>query len=787
MVTTTLMGNSLQTKQHTLTVIDLHNRFIVFSTQIEEVTSVFIEYGSCYILTKSNLLFLDEKDLQSKLNSLYKKNMYDTAVKIAKNNQYDLEGLSEIFKHYGDHLYSKGNFAAAVEQYIKTIGFLEPSYVIRRFLDSRHTQYLTDYLQNIHKEGKASTDHTTLLLNCFTRLDRISELRTFLENYKQNHFDIDVAIKVCRKSCIEQALELARFNSKHDHAISIMIEDMMLYDDSVDYISKISYDDAERNIMKYGHILMDNVANKLVALLKKLCTDYIAKKCDESMMKKNDDENIFTVNYHNGNLFDERQQATPEDFINLFHDSKQLIDYIEYLIRNLPTCSSMLYNSLIEHYLTLWKGSENSSPEKNGIEHRLMELIKNYNQFYDNNHVLVLCQTYEFWLGTMLIYEDKKMYNLIVRHYLNTNDYSSLYTLCKRLGATDSSIWIHALNGLRSSNQIPASFLQEILQIIVTEKLQSPLQVLNILTSIENGPNLLSVRPYLIQIFQKEDDCINKDRDISEKYHHETEDLKKNIEVLQTEPIEFRGSICDACHQPLSLPSLFFLCKHSFHQDCIRSFSETEKDCMVCRKRNTQLIDQMHMQNEGRNKNEVFQTHLIDSNEPFNVVADYFSRSLFNKIVLLSDDETENVPQANEIVLIKKQSMAQQQRQPEKLQMSEGKMRLEEHLSRNQSHKVQLSEGRMRQMDRLPTQQIQPPHNQLKTKAWPQQQQQLPPKSVIPETRKKQEIKATYPISSNPFGDDDEDEGASSAEKIKYNDSLNPFADESGEFEILFK
>jgi vacuolar protein sorting-associated protein 11 len=352
MVTAPLRENPLNPKPYTLTVIDVVNRFIVFTTQIESVNSVFVEFGTCYVLTRDNTMFhLDEKDLHSKLSSLYKKNMYDTAVKIARNNQYDAEGLSGIFKQYGDHLYSKGNFAGAVEQYIKTIGFLEPSYVIRRFLDSRHTQYLTDYLQSVHKEGKASTDHTTLLLNCFTRLDRIAELKTFLENYKQNNFDIDVAIRVCRKSCIDEALELAKFNLKHDHAVGILIEDLKLYSDAVGYISNLAYDDAEKNLMKYGNTLMDHCPERVVELLKKLCTDYIVKKCDEPEQETDIDSDIFA--YRNGGF--ERERATPEDFIHLFSDSKQIIEYIEYLIVNLPTCSKVLYNSLIEHYLTLWK------------------------------------------------------------------------------------------------------------------------------------------------------------------------------------------------------------------------------------------------------------------------------------------------------------------------------------------------------------------------------------------------------------------------------------------------
>lgn len=131
-----------------LTVIDILNKFIVFSTPIESTKAILIEFGTCFIITTNKKVYhLDEKDLQSKLSLLFKKNLYDIAVRIAKSSQHDPEGLADIFKQYGDHLYGKGDFVAAVEQYIKTIGYLEPSYIIRRFLDSRHIHFLTEYLQ----------------------------------------------------------------------------------------------------------------------------------------------------------------------------------------------------------------------------------------------------------------------------------------------------------------------------------------------------------------------------------------------------------------------------------------------------------------------------------------------------------------------------------------------------------------------------------------------------------------------------------------------------------------
>lgn len=94
-----------------LTVIDILNKFIVFSTQLESAVAIFIEFGTCYIITANKTVYhLDEKDLQSKLKSLFGKKLYDIAVGIAKSNQYDLEGLSDIFRQYGDHLYIKGDY-----------------------------------------------------------------------------------------------------------------------------------------------------------------------------------------------------------------------------------------------------------------------------------------------------------------------------------------------------------------------------------------------------------------------------------------------------------------------------------------------------------------------------------------------------------------------------------------------------------------------------------------------------------------------------------------------------
>lgn len=68
---------------------------------------MFCEYGSVYVLaSKGEQLFqLTEKDTQSKLEILFKKNLYQMAIDLAQSSQYDQEGVIDIIRQYADHLY----------------------------------------------------------------------------------------------------------------------------------------------------------------------------------------------------------------------------------------------------------------------------------------------------------------------------------------------------------------------------------------------------------------------------------------------------------------------------------------------------------------------------------------------------------------------------------------------------------------------------------------------------------------------------------------------------------
>lgn len=97
--------------------------------------------------------------------------------------QFDVKVLAHATLHCFENNHSF--FGAAVKDLAvfshSTIGKLEPSYVIRKFLDAQRIHNLTAYLQALHRQSLANADHTTLLLNCYTKLKDSSKLEEFIK------------------------------------------------------------------------------------------------------------------------------------------------------------------------------------------------------------------------------------------------------------------------------------------------------------------------------------------------------------------------------------------------------------------------------------------------------------------------------------------------------------------------------------------------------------------------------------------------------------------------------
>ncbi|KAG9508446.1 Vacuolar protein sorting-associated protein 11-like protein, partial [Fragariocoptes setiger] len=158
-------AQQVRTEMVNLNIYDIKNKYAAYSATVPPIVEIFNQWGVLYLLTHDGqLLAFIEKDTQNKLETLFQKNQFGLAIDIAKSHLYNEDALVDIFKQYGDHLFKKGDYDGAVDQYIKTIGRSETSHVIKMFLNAQCYHHLTQYLEALHQKSYANEMHTTILL-----------------------------------------------------------------------------------------------------------------------------------------------------------------------------------------------------------------------------------------------------------------------------------------------------------------------------------------------------------------------------------------------------------------------------------------------------------------------------------------------------------------------------------------------------------------------------------------------------------------------------------------------
>ncbi|RHX98980.1 hypothetical protein DYB36_014177, partial [Aphanomyces astaci] len=245
--------------------------------------------------------------------------------------------------------------------------YVEPSYVIRQFLDAQRIHNLTTYLEALHAKAFATSEHTTLLLN------------------KQPlTFDVETALTVLRDNYPTHALTLAKKHHEHSWYLKIQLDrihsetlsesDQARVLDALTYIEGLSFGEANLNLRKYGRTLVTHVPGPTTELLKALCT---------------------------GRFHDSTDKADPANFLHLFVSHRaQLREFLEYIVDVETVANPQIGNTLLEMVL----GDVGRSPaaadedaEDKPIimatnEAAVLALLDNPRVKYDEDHALILMQ-----------------------------------------------------------------------------------------------------------------------------------------------------------------------------------------------------------------------------------------------------------------------------------------------------------------------------------------------------------------------------------------------------------
>jgi len=102
--------------------------------------------------------------------------------------------------------------------------------------------------------------------------------------------------------------------------------------------------------------------------------------------------------------------------------------------------------------------------------------------------------------------------------------------------------------------------------------------------------------------------------------------MRSEVEQLKTSAKIFQTANCTYCQSQLELPTVHFMCGHSFHQRCLQDVDE----CSSCSKKNRETAQLKSKYDQDVGNHETFYTQMKNTqNNGFYVVSEYFGRGIF--------------------------------------------------------------------------------------------------------------------------------------------------------------
>ncbi|KAG9077413.1 hypothetical protein FS749_010714 [Ceratobasidium sp. UAMH 11750] len=683
------------------------------------------------------------------IQTMERQGRFVMALGLAKNRGVDEAGVAEVHRVYGDYLYGKGDGDGAMAQYVQTVGFVRPSYVIRKFLDAQRILNLVTYLQVLHSRGLANADHTTLLLNTYTKLKDVERLDQFIKTEVQRPptsaegpdatpsapalpFDLDTAIRVCRQAgYFEHAAYLAKKYTRHEEYLRIQVEDAQNYAEALEYLRGMGGEATEGNMARYGRALLEHLPDQTTNLLVELCSGTFqapkqqlkvdiegalnlpagprtglepppsalssrerekekekgkeSKKREEILSPSSLSQPYSQTSSTMTSVVPSPARApspppppappSPRPFFAHFvAHPKQFVLFLEsvaerrwgqkvsstgvvtiippnalYKLESELPEQTAVWNTLLELYLT----ATNDKTKAIAVLRSGGDTIVGSTDPklpFDLMHALILCSTYQFTDGLVLLWEQMGMYEDVLRFWMERAKDPGMFSSpssgmdpeieskkasqrvlihLEQYGPTHPHLYELVLRFLTSTPTLlhrHSGDVTKILGIIDQRKIMPPLGVVQVLS--RNGVASVGlVKDWLVARIGESRADVESDRRLIESYRKETKEKVQEIAELSDpeHPRVFHVTRCSTCGNPLDLPTIHFMCKHSYHQKCL---PDQDIECPICARQHS-VIREIRRTNERlADAHGVFTTNVAQNG--FEAVAAAFGRGILN-------------------------------------------------------------------------------------------------------------------------------------------------------------
>jgi len=295
-----------------------------------------------------------------------------------------------------------------------------------------------------------------------------------------------------------------------------------------------------------------------------------------------------------------------------------------------------VWNTLLELYLTLPLPGSQPTKDNKSYRDKALRVLNSETIPYDPTHALILCSSHSFTPGLVLLWEKRGMYEDVLRFWmdqdkegLNPSASAEVIRHLNLYGPTRPHLYPLVLRFLTSTPELLSKHRDDVVQVlehIEQERILPPLAVIQVLS--RNGVASVGlVKEWLMQRIKHTREEIHTDQQLINSYRLETKAKLKQVDDLTDpeHPRVFHVTRCSTCGGQLDLPSVHFMCSHSYHQRCL---GDHETECPNCVRENG-VIREIRRNNERlADQHDLFLSEVQESG--FNAVAGAFSRGVLN-------------------------------------------------------------------------------------------------------------------------------------------------------------
>ncbi|KAL8438112.1 hypothetical protein ACSSS7_000477 [Eimeria intestinalis] len=549
----------------------------------------------------------------------------------------------EVYRLHGDWLYSKNMLDKAVDMYIKTIGFLEPSAVIQKFLDCQELNHLALYLLHLHLAGCAMQQHTLLFFKCTARLKDDSLLACFLEDPRiSKACSLSVALNECRlNGDIKLACTIASRHGYHDEYLSLLLETKE-FSKAVELLKQVDAPAACSLLLKHGSALLEHSASDVLLLLSQFIKDYhtsvdifIPLFVDApdllllflSLLSHGVPTASRLVPQYEALCGEARLQEAIEKARDAISTTPSIFgcspfsSLLELLLRSQRKWNAVRHegtrgaaglNGLADNASSSVASSDGdaSASTPSVFAETLLKTLKSRQMTHEDQYrSTLLCTVFGFEEGMVLVGEKRQELQLPVAYFEATNDIPNLLRFCLKNGSKDPTLWTQALNILASK-----------FFVLMCLRNAAPSTA-----TPASSPRAASA--------------------------------KSSGHIRRGQAQVFESERCDFCFLPVELPSVHFRCGHSFHIYCLSSNNEEKMEsvqatdpsqmsycCAICTPQfNAKRLLLSQREAEACNTDDFFK-YLRGSTDGFDFILSCFGRGLFPS-PLVRGSEAERHPE----------------------------------------------------------------------------------------------------------------------------------------------